>query len=84
VPLKKPGWQAFTFALIFSSRLSGQISGRVVVGGGTPPQNAFVTVHCDQAGVWAGFTDKRGEFIALPGNTASGSACQVSSLPSSH
>ena len=42
--------------------LEGQVSGRVVVGGGPPPAPAFVTVDC--GGLWEGFTDKRGEFIA--------------------
>ncbi len=43
--------------------LEGQVSGRVVVGGSFPPEPVFVRVGCG-GGAWAGYTDKRGEFIA--------------------
>lgn len=47
--------------------LQGQMSGRVMVGGSFPPEPAFVTVGCEGKGNWAGYTDKRGEFIASLG-----------------
>src|SRR3954453_19264402 len=43
-----------------------QISGRVVANGGPPPERAWVTVHCEGPATWdwAGYTDKRGEFLS--------------------
>ena len=44
--------------------LSGQVSGRVVVGGIPIPEPAFVTVSCGEKS-WAGYSDRHGDFIAV-------------------
>jgi tetratricopeptide (TPR) repeat protein len=52
--------------------LNGQISGRVVVAGVVPPKPASVMVDCGWRS-WAGYSDKRGEFIAPLGRPNDGS-----------
>ena len=52
------------FGTALTLRGATGVSGRVVVGGLAIPEPAFVNVTCGQ-GTWAGYSDRRGDFIAV-------------------
>jgi tetratricopeptide (TPR) repeat protein len=52
---------ALTVLLPLPAQISGQV---VLAGGGAPPQPAFVAVRCEGTQPWAGYTNKKGEFLA--------------------
>src|SRR5215472_14534881 len=64
----RAAWLLMGFGISIAGPLYAQITGRVVVNGGAPPDHVYVTVHCEGSARWdwAGYTDKRGEFVAMP------------------
>jgi hypothetical protein len=64
------GWLLMGIGVVIAGPLSAQISGRVVANGGPPPEPVTVMVHCEGSATWdfAGYTDKRGEFVSFAPN----------------